>query len=216
MSATACLSGEYVTCRDCGAAAAENLILRTTCYNLTPAGCTVHCCAVPVQVWYSSAWSHNTQEVFRQAITTLLTAAAAISKAPPQQRHTLHPSADALVDSDVLGLLRDWQVKQVPMRSARKAWQRSSELSSTWLCNFARKEDRLALAELELTGEITALGAGDVGSVVMFAVPQDKFGERAFDECILQVRAHHSNHCLLKTVRSSTLLRRMVATLTSV
>jgi hypothetical protein len=139
-------------------------------------------------VWYSSAWSRSTLEHFRQAITTLLTAAAAVSKAPQQQRRTLHPSADALLDSDVLGLLRRWQVKQVPIKTARQGWAASSDGSFTWLCNFARKADRVALAEVELTGEIAALGAGDVGSVVMFAVPQDKFGERAFDECVLQVR----------------------------
>jgi hypothetical protein len=98
-----------------------------------------------------------------------------------------HTSADALAAPDVLELLRHWQVKHVPLAAARHAWLRNADNSFVHICNFSRKADRLALTEVALTGELRALGPGDCGSVVMFAVP-DKFGERAFDECFLQVR----------------------------
>lgn len=133
-----------------------------------------------LQVWYSSAWSKPTLATFRAAVTVLL--ATCMS----QQSSPVHPSADALAAADVLKLLRHWQLKQVPLASARKGWQHGAAHSLTWITNFNRKIDRLALCELALTGELPALGPSDTGSVVMFAVPAE-FGERAFDECFLQV-----------------------------
>lgn len=141
-------------------------------------------------MWYSSLWSNSTLAAFRRAITTLLATATAISNAPPQQRRSLHPSADALIASDVLFLLRKWQVKKVSIGAARQGWQKASDHSWSWLGNFKRKTDRIAMIELEMTGEVRALGAGDTGSITMFAVPADKFGERAFDERMLQVCVH--------------------------
>jgi hypothetical protein len=137
-----------------------------------------------VQVWFSSTWSSNTLEAFRRAVTQLLTTASSLT---PQQRKAAHLSADALSALDVLELLRHWQLKQVTLAAARSAWLDSADNSFVHLSNLRRKVDRLALTELALTGELRALGPGDTGSVVMFAVPR-KFGERAFDECFLQVR----------------------------
>jgi hypothetical protein len=98
----------------------------------------------------------------------------------------LHPSADALSTAEVRKLLQQWQVKHVPLASARKGWQNSVKYTLTWITNFKRMADRLALCEMALTGELPGIGPSDTGSVVMFAVPAE-FGERAFDECFLQV-----------------------------
>jgi hypothetical protein len=120
-------------------------------------------------------------------VTDLLTAASTLSKLAPQRRSDAHPSADALTVPDVLELLRHWQVKHVTLAAARSAWLDNADNAWGHIANFKRKTDRLALSELALSGEMQALGPGDTGSVVMFAVPA-KFGERAFDESFLQVR----------------------------
>lgn len=117
----------------------------------------------------------------------LLTTASSLSSVSPEQRQAVHPSADALVAPDVLELLRHWQEQQVTLAAARSSWLDNMTDSFSRICNFTRKIDRLAFTEVMLTGELSALGPGDTGSVVMFAVPE-KFGERAFDECFLQVR----------------------------
>jgi hypothetical protein len=139
-----------------------------------------------LQVWFSSTWSNTTLEAFRRAVAELLTTASSLTSLTTQQRKAAHQSADALVAPDVLELLRHWQVKQVTPAAARSAWLDNADNYFVHICNFARKTDRLALTELALTEELRALGPGDTGSV-MFAVPS-KFGERAFDECFLQVR----------------------------
>jgi hypothetical protein len=146
--------------------------------------CMVSAC---LQVWFSSTWSSKTLDAFKRAVTELLTTASSLSSLTPQQRKAAHPSADALVTPDVLELLRHWQIKQVTLAAARSVWLDNADNSFVHISNLRRKVDRLALTELALTGELRALGPGDTGSVVMFAVPR-KFGERAFDECFLQVR----------------------------
>lgn len=128
-------------------------------------------------------------------MTALLTVSTSLRQPSQQQQQPAgdtssrpaHPSADALAAPDVLELLRHWQVKHVTLAAARRAWLDNADNAFVHICNFTRKADRLAMTEVALTGELRALGPGDCGSVVMFAVP-GKFGERAFDECFLQVR----------------------------
>lgn len=139
-------------------------------------------------VWYSSTWSSSTLAAFRSAVSELLATATGTSSRPKQQQQHAALQGSALTSQNVLKLLREWQIKHVPLAAARKSWQASLDHSFAWLSNFQRKGDRLALSELMLTGELAALGGGDVGSVAMFAAPAE-FGERAFDECFLQVRA---------------------------
>lgn len=129
------------------------------------------------QVWYSAVWSSRTLKAFRKAVGQLLTAAA---------KHQPHPSAEALSAPLVLELLQHWHVKEVKLAAARKGWQVLADTFPAKIGNFTRPQDRTALCHLALTGELSALGAADGGNVVMFAIPK-KFGERAFDECFLQV-----------------------------
>lgn len=144
--------------------------------------------ACHLQVWYSSTWSSNTLAAFKGAVLALLNAGAAASKQPLHLRTTVHPSADALADPDVLKLLRHWQVANVSLAAARMGWAQGACTSTTVVANFKRKVDRLALCQVLLTGDMPVLGPCDHGSICMFAVP-DKFGERALDESFLQVRA---------------------------
>jgi len=130
------------------------------------------------QVWYSAVWSSTTLKAFRKAVGHLLKAAV---------KHQPHPSAEAMSDPLVLELLRHWHVKEVKLAAARKGWQVLADTFPAKIANFTRPQDRTALCHLALTGEVPELGAADGGSVVMFAIPK-KFGERAFDECFLQVR----------------------------
>jgi len=166
-----------------------------------------------VQVWYSATWSNSSLAAFRSAVSELLATATAASSLAKQQQQQAALQGSALAAPDVLKLLRGWQIKHVPLADARKGWQASLDHSFAWLSNFRRKGDRLALSELMLTGQIAALGAGDVGSVVMFAVPAE-FGERAFDECFLQVRGDTINgitkplECVLCLITSWLTVRR--------
>jgi hypothetical protein len=169
----------------------QNGMLQLFMLLATDSGMRLPAC---LQVWYSSAWSNSTLEAFRRAVTDLLTTANSLSKLAPQRRSDAHPSADALTAPDVLELLRHWQVKNVTLAAARSAWLDNADNAFGHIANFKRKADRLALSELALTGELRALGAGDTGSVVMFAVPAN-FGERAFDESFLQVRHPLKQFC---------------------
>lgn len=144
-------------------------------------------------------------------MTALLTTSASLRQPAQQQQpagdtssRSAHLSADALAAPDVLELLRHWQVKRVTLAAARRAWLDNADNSFVHICNFTRKADRLALTEVALTGELRAVGPGDCGSVVMFAVP-DKFGERAFDECFLQVRLCSFCVHLLRRVTTASL-----------
>lgn len=134
-------------------------------------------------MWYSAAWSTCTLASFRQAVTHLLGAALAAQQQQPTD------ATAALSHPRVLALLRHWQIKQVPLAAARHGWLDLQNKTCCLVANFKRKADRLALCQLLTTGELPLIGAGHVGSVVMFAVPAE-FGERAFDECFLQVLWH--------------------------
>lgn len=73
----------------------------------------------------------------------------------------------------------------VPLVEARKLWlddaERDTSIDKTGVGNWKKKADRLALCSYLLTGEILQ---GDVGSVAMFALPEDLI--RADEEFFLR------------------------------
>jgi hypothetical protein len=84
----------------------------------------------------------------------------------------------------VLQLLLHWQATELDLETSRTAWLNSIKNSNCTIGNFTKKCDRLALCRYLLTGE---LGEVEVGSSVMFAVPEE-YGNKALDENFLQVR----------------------------
>ncbi|KAK9804206.1 hypothetical protein WJX72_001253 [[Myrmecia] bisecta] len=118
-----------------------------------------------LQVWYSAAWSLPAHRAFRSALTALLSTPSA-SDLPPR----------------VQQLLRHWQVHDVPLAESRAKWLASTTRANAQIGNFRVKADRLALCEYLLTVQLLE---SEVGSVVMFAIPEG-FGERAHDEVFLQ------------------------------
>ena len=120
-----------------------------------------------LQVWYSTAWTSSTLNAFRKAI-----------------KHALDKREFSGANhSDVLMLLAHWLKSDVTLQEARKQWVRYNK--SRWLsiANFKIAADRYAMATYSLTGQV--LG-GDVGSVVMFAFPNEYAGRLAHDQSMFQ------------------------------
>ena len=120
-----------------------------------------------LQVWYSAAWSKATLAAFREALSQVLAATR-------QQQ----------LPEEVLALLRHWQLHDVSLAASRKSWLDSmTETHSGEIANFKRKEDLMAMCSYVVTGQLLD---ADVGSVVMFALP-DGVGGKTQNELFLQV-----------------------------
>jgi hypothetical protein len=86
--------------------------------------------------------------------------------------------------AEVAALLRHWQVHDVSLAASRRQWLDSTtDTQSTEIANFKQQQDRMAMCAYIITGQLLD---ADVGSVVMFAVPEG-VGEKAFNELFLQV-----------------------------
>ncbi|KAI8903516.1 hypothetical protein EDD86DRAFT_214630 [Gorgonomyces haynaldii] len=123
-----------------------------------------------VQVWFSSVWSRRTLAVFKQCVLSVLVNFSTIAKQFGNN------------GKQVLAYLKRWQITDVALHRAHKLWFESMDHHFAVLCNYADQEDRKAVGEYYLTG---ALGKGEVGSVVMFALfPGEK---KRRNESVLQL-----------------------------
>lgn len=90
-----------------------------------------------MQAWYSSSWSHATVSAFHSALSSLL-----------QQQQ--QDDAGVLLPASVSALLQHWQMSDVTLSAARSAWLADRNHSCSYIANFKRKCDRLALAKYQV------------------------------------------------------------------
>ena len=76
-----------------------------------------------------------------------------------------------------------WQVKDVKITLARQEWLNRTTDNKTMMGNFIKRVDRQALGKYLITGELLK---GEVGSVVMFSLPDGYSGSLAMDESVFQ------------------------------
>eukprot|EP00775_Hariotina_reticulata_P007641 gene7641-7843_t len=122
-----------------------------------------------LQAWYSAAWSNCTCQAFRSALTKVL-----LDQQQAQQQGA--PS------KEVLSILQHWHTHNISLAASRSKWLDSQPQALTYVANFKRKADRLALCRYIMTGQLLE---ADVGSVMMFAVPEGH-RDRALRENVLQ------------------------------
>lgn len=122
--------------------------------------------AVPVasvvQVWYSSAWSHETLRHFRTALNHVCDAQAEEDPGQPIRKNAL-----------VRAYWIHWQQHDVSLIESREGWMKGHDCTwSTEICNWKREQDQLAMCTYALTGQLYyPEGELSVGSVVMYALP---------------------------------------------
>ena len=120
------------------------------------------------QVWFSAAWSGETLEVFRKALTSIIST-----------------KGFSLLPHLVQELLIYWQHHDISLKSSREEWMKNHTCSwSDEICNWKREQDYLAICTYAMTGQLHYDNL-IVGSVVMFALPED--GKVADNEDVFQV-----------------------------
>ena len=132
------------------------------------------------QVWFSSAWSRSTACSFQKATSSLT------DRAP-------NPS------SDVHSILELWHTTTVSLQESRSKWLKTRVNKSLECVGcLSDKGDRMEMLNYFLTGQ---LGDAEVGSTVMFAIPESigkLFPDEYFIRCI-----PISDLLLLRTLRKS-------------
>lgn len=112
------------------------------------------------QAWYSSVWTHDTEDAFRAAAAALLAS-----------RMTTRPEK-------ITPYLEGWvQGPSVTVPAAHAAWHRVNSFDGAAFACLRRPSDRLAHAHYYITGELFldqgSGSAGLVGSLAMFGCPCD-------------------------------------------
>eukprot|EP01042_Synura_sphagnicola_P001774 gene1774-2082_t len=120
-----------------------------------------------LQVMYSSVWRRETNATFREAVRRIL---SKHNDAGADSKHKLNP--------EMLAVFLLWNSHEVPILEAGSEWLRTRSRSAIYICNLLRKADRLAVCEYHLTG---ALLGGELGSVVMFGLPRESYGNLETD-----------------------------------
>ena len=80
-------------------------------------------------------------------------------------------------------MLLHWKHNEEDIISAREKWLNKTTPVKTLIGNFLKKVDRQALGKYLITGELLK---GEVGSVVMFSLPDGYSGSLAMDESVFQ------------------------------
>eukprot|EP01025_Chloroclados_australasicus_P047689 TRINITY_DN5376_c1_g1_i4.p1 TRINITY_DN5376_c1_g1~~TRINITY_DN5376_c1_g1_i4.p1 ORF type:complete len:1090 (-),score=83.59 TRINITY_DN5376_c1_g1_i4:958-3894(-) len=124
-----------------------------------------------LQVWYSSGWSNQTLQDFRDAANALL--------------------KDDNMNVQVSKLIRHWLGAQlVSLLKAQQIWLKNHPQNECVSNNLLNKQDRIQMTEYTITGRLLEC---DVGSVVMFANP-DSFPHLVLNEYVTwQLREEEVN-----------------------
>lgn len=102
-----------------------------------------------LQVWYSSAWTRKTENLFLASVSNIL-------------------DSGVCQDTDVLFFLSHWFVSKATLKMSRDMWLSVSTDSAMFIANFKREIDRNALISYRLTGQVLD---AEVGSIVMCCNP---------------------------------------------
>ncbi|CAJ1962286.1 unnamed protein product [Cylindrotheca closterium] len=109
-----------------------------------------------MQVWFSTTWEEETMEMAKQALANLC-----------QSDEKRHPK--------VTGLLRHWKdAGKMPLQNARTQWENRSTNERSFVSHFLRKQDRIAMAKYELTGDFGIKPGGNptCGNIIMLDCPE--------------------------------------------
>lgn len=102
------------------------------------------------QVWYSSCWSHSTQEAFQAALQAVLDSSSSSSS-----RSDGSTAQQPLFSDRVLRSLQHWQQHPgVTLEQSRSSWiaRLDHDHSKVPVGGFSREQDRLALLRYLCTG----------------------------------------------------------------
>jgi len=106
-----------------------------------------------VQVWFSAWWEAETQRAVKKALSSLLSKSEAY-----------HPKVKML-------LLHWAQAKEYPLRKARKGIADATTDIRSAIAHLIRKQDRIAMAKYELTGDFGLKSEPTCGNIIMFDCP---------------------------------------------
>jgi len=108
-----------------------------------------------VQVWFSSTWDEDTVESVKDILTSLTSTSLS---------HTRHP--------EVANLLNYWRESpQVSVQDARDEISKATGKHFSDIGTMSRREDRIAIAQYELTKDFGLQGIPAYGNLFMFSCP---------------------------------------------
>ncbi|CAE7217762.1 unc45b, partial [Symbiodinium microadriaticum] len=129
---------------------------------------------IPLQIWFSSAWTSLAEEAFRRA------AGAAMA-------------CSTQADVEVQAYFSHWvSAAPVPLSEARALWLDYHEDGRDWsaIASMARHKDRMALCDYYVTGDVLGGEIPNTGSLAMWSVPPGspplQKGESAFNAVSLE------------------------------
>jgi hypothetical protein len=110
-----------------------------------------------LQIWYSSTWEQETLNIFKSAVTRLVS----------------RKGFDRLYDEEVRRILLHWKNTNGPdsLSEVRKQWLKRNQGDKTLIPRMLLREDRIAMAKYELTGDFGLLGEPYCASITMFDCP---------------------------------------------
>ena len=120
-----------------------------------------------MQVWFSSTWDEETEMMVKSALKSLC-----------ESNEERHPK--------VVSLLNHWrEASRVSLADARSQWASRSNNAHSYIAHFERKQDRMAMARYELSGDFgfTNRGLPVCGNTIMCSCSED-MGELAKNETV--------------------------------
>jgi hypothetical protein len=113
-----------------------------------------HCQAI-MQVWYSATWRKVTDVIVKSALTRLL-----------------RSSLQKTFDPKVAAILEHWsKSSDVPLKEVRLQWSKNRAFDGSDIAHMERKEDMIAMARYELTGDFGVGHHAWTGNILMFNCP---------------------------------------------
>jgi hypothetical protein len=113
-----------------------------------------HCQAI-MQAWYSATWREGTEVGVKAALSRILQA-----------------STQKTFDPNVAGILEHWsRSRDMSLKEARLQWSNHASCDSTGISHMQRKQDRIAIARYELTGDFGVENSARIGNILMFNCP---------------------------------------------